>query len=37
MTYGRALGGWAEYICTENTQHFPGRNAMVPTSTKPDF
>ena len=37
MTYGRGLGGWAEAVCAENTQWFPGQEAAVPRSDKPDF
>ena len=37
MTYGRGLGGWAEAVCAENIQWFPGQEAAVPRSDKPDF
>jgi len=37
MTYGRGLGGWAEAVCAENTQWFPGQEAAVPRTDKPDF
>ena len=37
VTYGRSLGGWTEYVCAENMQYYPGKNALVPTASKPDF
>jgi hypothetical protein len=37
MTYGRGLGGWAEAVCAENIQWFPGKDAAVPQAVKPDF
>jgi hypothetical protein len=37
MTYWRGPDGWAETVCAENTQWFPGYEAAVPTAGKPDF
>lgn len=37
ITYGRALGDWAEYICAENPQYYPGKDSMVPKADRPDF
>jgi hypothetical protein len=37
MTYGRSPGDWAEAVCAENTQWFPGQEAAVPKADKPDF
>jgi hypothetical protein len=37
MTYGRGLADWAEAVCAENTQWFPGQEAAVPTADKADF
>jgi hypothetical protein len=37
MTYGRSLADWAEAVCAENTQWFPGQEAAVPAAQKPDF
>jgi hypothetical protein len=37
MTYGRGLVDWAEAVCAENTQWFPGQEAAVPQADKPDF
>jgi hypothetical protein len=37
MTYRRALGEWPEFVCAENTQFYPGKNAALPTADKPDF
>ena len=37
MTYGRGAGDWAEAVCAENIQWFPGKNAAVPQADKPDF
>jgi hypothetical protein len=38
ITYGRPLGQWPEYICTENPmEYYAGKNAEVPLADKPDF
>jgi hypothetical protein len=37
MTYWRGPADWAEAVCAENTQWFPGQEAAVPTADKPDF
>jgi hypothetical protein len=37
ITYGRPLVEWAEHVCAENTQWFPGQEAAVPTANNPDF
>ena len=37
ITYGRPLVEWAEHVCAENTQWFPGQEAAIPTAAKPDF
>jgi hypothetical protein len=37
MTYGRSTADWAEAVCAENTQWFPGQEAAVPRADKPDF
>ena len=37
ITYGRPLVEWAEHVCAENTQWFPGQEAAIPTADKPDF
>ena len=37
MTYGRSTADWAEAVCAENTQWFPGQEAALPTADKPDF
>ena len=37
ITYGRPLVEWAEHVCAENTQWFPGTGAAVPRPDKPDF
>jgi hypothetical protein len=30
MTYGRGPANWAEAVCAENIQWYPGKNAEVP-------
>jgi hypothetical protein len=37
MTFGRSTADWAEAVCAENTQWFPGQEAAVPRADKPDF
>jgi hypothetical protein len=37
MTYRRGLGEWPEFVCAENIQFYPGKNAAVPQANKPDF
>jgi hypothetical protein len=37
ITYGRPLIEWAEHVCAENTQWFPGTEAAYPRAEKPDF
>ena len=37
ITYGRPLVEWAEHVCAEDTQWFPGQEAAIPTADKPDF
>jgi hypothetical protein len=37
ITYGRPLVEWAEHVCAENTQWFPGTEAAIPRADKPDF
>jgi hypothetical protein len=37
MTYWRGPADWAEAVCAENTQWFPGTEAALPTADKPDF
>jgi hypothetical protein len=37
ITYGRPLVEWAEHVCAENTQWFPGTEAAIPRAEKPDF
>jgi hypothetical protein len=37
ITYGRPLIEWAEHVCAENTQWFPGNEAALPRADKPDF
>jgi hypothetical protein len=37
ITYGRPLIEWAEHVCAENTQWFPGYEAALPRADKPDF
>ena len=37
ITYGRPLVEWAEHVCAENTQWFPGMEAAIPRADKPDF
>jgi hypothetical protein len=39
ITYGRPIDDplGVEYVCTENIQYYPGKNAAVPTADKPDF
>jgi hypothetical protein len=39
ITYGRPIDNAPEYefICAENIQWYPGKNAAVPTSHTPDF
>jgi hypothetical protein len=38
MTYRRALGGWSEFVCTENIrEYYNNRNSEVPTADKRDF
>ncbi len=38
MTYRRALGGWPEFVCSENMhQYYAGKDAEVPRADKPDF
>jgi hypothetical protein len=37
MTYWRGPADWAEAVCAENTQWFPGTEATLPTADKPDF
>ncbi|HLQ94530.1 MAG TPA: hypothetical protein VK148_31305 [Xanthobacteraceae bacterium] len=41
MTYGNAgrnlLPDWAEQVCAENIQWYPGKDADVPRADKPDF
>jgi hypothetical protein len=34
---GGSLVEWAEHVCAENTQWFPGQEAAVPTEDKPNF
>src|SRR5438105_12431140 len=34
MTYGRGLAAWAESVCAENTQWFPGQEAAVQQADK---
>jgi hypothetical protein len=38
ITYGRPIDdGWVEYVCAEDIKYYPGKNAAVPTTSKPDF
>jgi hypothetical protein len=37
VTYRRALGQWPKFVCAENTQWYPGKNAAVPHADKLDF
>ena len=37
ITYGLPLVEWAEHVCAENTQWFPGTEAAIPRADKPDF
>ena len=37
MTFGRSTADWAEAVCAENRQWFPGQEAALPTANKPDF
>ena len=37
MTYRRAAGNWPEFVCSENTYWYSGREAMPPRADKPDF
>jgi len=37
MTFGRSTADWAEAVCAENRQWFPGQEADLPTANKPDF
>jgi hypothetical protein len=37
MTYRRSPVGWEEFVCAENTQWFPGKEAALPIAGKPDF
>jgi hypothetical protein len=37
MTYGNDPAGWIEQACAENIQWYPGKDADVPQSEKPDF
>jgi hypothetical protein len=37
ITYGCGSNDWPEEVCAENTQFYPGKNAAVPISDKPDF
>jgi putative ABC transport system substrate-binding protein len=37
VTYRRALGGWSDLICAENTKWYSGKNSAVPQADKPDF
>ena len=37
ITYGLPLVEWIEFVCAENTQWFPGQEAVIPRADKPDF
>ena len=37
VTYGLPLVEWAEFVCAENTQWFPGTEAAIPMANNPDF
>jgi hypothetical protein len=37
ITYGRGRADWPESVCAENPQFYPGKDAAVPRTDKPDF
>jgi hypothetical protein len=37
ITYGKPFVDWAEFVCAENIQWFPGTEATIPVADKPDF
>jgi hypothetical protein len=37
VTFQRALDEWAELVCAENPEWYPGAYSEVPTAQKPNF
>ena len=37
ITYRHPLGEWQEFVCAENPQYNPGKNAAIPRADKADF